>query len=73
MWYENLDTSGFNKQDSKLFNGTFTSESTMTKTIDLINSRGFKKVFDLNYIEYQFTVPTSSAVIKSDSLFRIFL
>ena len=44
MWYENLDTSGFNKQDSKLFNGTFTSESTMIKTIDLINSRGFKKV-----------------------------
>lgn len=64
MWYENLDTSGFNKQDSKLFSGTFTSESTMTKTIDLINSRGFKKVFDLNYTEYQFTVPTSSAVIK---------
>lgn len=64
MWYENLDTFGFNKQDSKLFNGIFTNDSTMNKTIDLINSRGYRKVFDLNYIEYQFTVPSSNAIIK---------
>lgn len=64
MWYENLDTSGFNKNDIKLFNGIFTSDNTKTKTIDIINSRGYRKIFDLNYIEYQFTIPTSKAIIK---------
>lgn len=64
MWYENLDTAGFNKKDAKLFDGVFTSEKVKLQTIDIINSRGYRKVFDLNYIEYQFTIPTSKAIIK---------
>ena len=42
----------------------YTARYTLSQMVDELNSRGFKKVFDLNYTEYQFTVPTSSAVIK---------